>query len=110
MTEPTGGAATAVVVAVFASMIPGVNGDVLIGSFGGAVVYAVSATDNPVIVRLVYMVISAVIGYMGAFEVSEKFGFSEPISAFIISALLITATLNIVERVKTIDPLSIFKR
>lgn len=110
MAEPTSGAAMTALVAVAASLLPWVNGDVLIGSFGGAVIYAVSAKEDPIYTRLIYMVISAAIGYLGAAEISEALGTSEPISAFILSALLITVTLNVVERVKTINPLSIFKR
>ena len=46
------------------SIIPGVNGDALIGAFAGAVVFALHAKDLSIAKRLIYMIVSILLGLL----------------------------------------------
>lgn len=114
MVEPTSSAASAATamgaVAVTAVM-PGVNGDALIGAFAGAVVFALHAKDLPLVKRLVYMAISIMLGYMGASEVTRHFGIESPaIAAFAMSAVIVTLALASIDRIRSFDITAFWKR
>lgn len=95
--EPTSSAvsASAAMGAVaFTSLLPGVNGDALIGAFAGAVVFALHAKDIVIAKRLVYMVVSFAMGYFGAPEVMRLTGAqSYTYAAFGASASVVTVAL-----------------
>lgn len=101
MTEPTStGALTALATSVgLASLVPGINGDALIGAVAGGTLFVVSANDLPVWKRLVYLAISVVAGYLGASEVTRLFNVgSSGLAAFFCAACVITLTLGLIER------------
>lgn len=114
MMEPTSSAVSAGVamgaVAV-TSLLPGVNGDALIGAFAGAVVFALHARDISVAKRLIYMLVSFIIGYLAAPEVMRLSGVqSFTIAAFAASALVVTAALAGIEKIKSFDFSSLWKK
>ncbi len=114
MPEPTSSAVSASVamgaVAV-TSLLPGVNGDALIGAFAGAVVFALHAKDISIFKRIVYMVVSFVVGYLAAPEVMRLSGVqSFTIAAFAASAMVVTLALVSIDRIKTFDFASLWKR
>lgn len=112
--EPTSSAvsAGAAMGAVWATaFLPGVNGDALIGAFAGAVVFALQAKDLGLLKRLAYMLISILIGYLGAGEVMAQTGLqSWTLAAFGLSATVVTLALAGIEKIRTFDITSIFKR
>lgn len=114
MAEPTStalsGAATLGVVSITALM-PGVNGDALIGAFGGAVVFALYAKDIPISKRLIYLVISIAIGYLAEDEVLRWTGWQDSaLAAFVASALVVTAALAGIDWLRKVDFSSFFRR
>lgn len=114
MMEPTSSAVSAGVAmgaVAFTSLLPGVNGDALIGAFAGAVVFALHSKDISVVKRLAYMVVSFIIGYLAAPEVMRLSGLqSFTIAAFAASALAVTAALAGIEKIKSFDFASFWKR
>src|SRR5690606_24329571 len=95
--EPTSSAVSAgaaMGAVAITSLLPGVNGDALIGAFAGAVVFALHAKDITLTKRLVYMVVSILLGYMGADEVLQRTGMtSYTLAAFGLSAVIVTLAL-----------------
>lgn len=92
-------------------MLPGVNGDALIGAFAGAVVFALHAKDISIIKRLVYMAVSFVVGYLAAPEVMRYTGLqSFSVSAFGASALIVTAALAGIDKIKAFDITTLWKK
>ncbi|HRL22942.1 putative holin [Alcaligenes sp. SDU_A2] len=112
--ESTSSAASALATlwaVVMTSLLPGVNGDALIGAFAGATVFALQAKELGLLKRLVYMLISILIGYMGASEVMTQTGLqSWTIAAFGLSSTVVTLALAGIEKIKTFDISTIFKR
>lgn len=112
--EPTSSAASAGIAlgaVAITSILPGVNGDALIGAFAGAVVFALHAKDLTIIKRLVYMVVSILLGYMGAGEVMHWTGIqSSTIAAFTASALIVTAALAGIDKIRQFDITSLWKK
>lgn len=112
--EPTSSVASAAIMSgavVATSLMPGVNADALIGAFAGAVVFALHAKDTRIIKRLIYMVVSFVIGYMAAPEVTHWTGLQHPtVAAFAASATVVTLALATIDRIKSFDITSIWKK
>jgi hypothetical protein len=112
--EPTSSAASAATafgaVAV-TSLMPGVNGDALIGAFAGAVVFALHAKDLTITKRLVYMVVSILLGYMGADEVLRLTPLtSYALAAFGLSAVVVTFALAGIDKIRSFDITTFWKR
>jgi hypothetical protein len=112
MAEPNTTTALSLSAAIgFASLAPGVDGNALIGSFAGAALVVVSAKELGVFKRLMYMLISLVMGYVAAPEiVSVTLLKSTGVAGFFAAALVIALTLQLIERMKSFDPLALFKR
>ncbi len=114
MAEPTSSAASAGIAfgAVWiTSMLPGVNGDALIGAFAGAALFALHAKDLPIMKRIVYMVISILIGYLGADEVLRQTWLeSHTLAAFGLSAVIVTLALATIDRIQNFDITRFLKR
>ncbi len=112
--EPTSSAASAAAAfgaVALTSILPGVNGDALIGAFAGAVVFALHAKDLGLGKRVVYMLVSILIGYLGTGEVMHWTGIqSFTIAAFAASALIVTAALAGIDWIKTFDITSLWKK
>ncbi len=100
MTEPTstGGLIALATSVGLASLLPGIDGDALIGAFAGATLFVVSAKDLPLWKRFVYLAISVVGGYLGGSEVMRKLALeSSGLAAFLSAACVITITLALIE-------------
>lgn len=112
MAEPST-TTTAVVTAGigFASMAPGIDGNALIGAFAGAALLVVSSKDLGLGTRFAYLVISIAIGYLGAPDLVKLTPItSTGVAGFFGAALAITVTLQLMERIKTVDLLAIFTK
>jgi hypothetical protein len=95
----------------FASLAPGIDGNALIGAFAGAALLVVSSKDLTIGKRFAYLVISLVIGYMAAPEVVRLTPIrSTGVAGFFGAALAITITLQLLDRLKTLDLFAFFNR
>ena len=93
MTEPTTASATlALATGVsLASLMPGVDGNALVGAFAGATLFVVSAKNLPMWQRMVYLAISMAMGYVSAGEIIRWFPIqSTGIAGFLVSAGTVT--------------------
>lgn len=104
MAEPNTPAAALTAGAVTAaSMLPGVDANALIGACAGATLFVMSARDLCLFTRLVYLVISLAMGYLGGPAVLGHI-FGEPaVSAFVFSAGVIGLGLKVIKGVDEID-------
>lgn len=111
MAEPNTTSAAALLTAVgLAGLAPGVDGNALIGAFTGAALVVVTSRDIGIFQRIAYMLISLVMGYVTAEEIVNKTPIhSTGVAAFFAAALVITVTLQLIERVKKIDLFALFK-
>ncbi|MFL9993043.1 putative holin [Paraburkholderia sediminicola] len=111
MAEPSTTTLAAVSAGIgLASLFPGIDGNALIGAFTGAALVVVSSKDLSIATRLAYLLISLIAGYIAAPEVVRVSPInSTAVAAFFAAALAITVTLQLIERVKSFDLLSIFK-
>jgi len=106
MAEPTS-LSTAVPLAAgvgLAALLPGIDGNALIGAFAGATLFVVSAQSLPIWKRLVYLLVSVVAGYLAAPDIARSLPiFSTGVAAFVASAVGITVTLALIEKSKAFD-------
>ncbi|MFM0284143.1 putative holin [Paraburkholderia sediminicola] len=111
MAEPSTTTLAAVSAGIgLASLFPGIDGNALIGAFTGAALVVVTSKDLSIATRLAYLLISLIAGYIAAPEVVRVSPInSTGVAAFFAAALAITVTLQLIERVKSFDLLSIFK-
>lgn len=106
MTEPTTVSAIPALAAGIglASLLPGVDGNALVGAFAGATLFVVSAKNLPVWRRLVYLAISGSMGYVAASEVIRWLPIqSTGIAAFLVSAGTVTLGLAFIEGLRSVD-------
>lgn len=95
----------------FASMFPGVDGNALIGAFAGAALLVVSSKDLSLGKRFAYMVISMIAGYLAAPDIVNATPIrSSGVAAFLAAALAITVTLQLLDRLKSVDLSAFFKK
>ncbi|WP_028217427.1 putative holin [Paraburkholderia oxyphila] len=111
MAEPNTTTAAALSAAIgLAGLAPGIDGNALIGAFTGAALVVVTSKNLGVLTRLAYLLISLVMGYLAAPEIVNSTPIrSTGVAAFFAAALVITVTLQLIERIKGIDLLSILK-
>lgn len=112
MAEPntTTAAALSTVIGL-AGLAPGIDGNALIGAFTGAALVVVTSKDLGMFKRIAYMLISLVMGYIAAPELVSLTPIrSTGVAGFLSAALVITVTLQLIERLKNADLLAFFKR
>lgn len=106
MSEPTSATVAVVTVApvLMGLVLPGIDPDALIGAFGGAVVFMMHAKDYSLGKRFVYMMVSILIGYSASGEVLVHTPIrSAVVASFIVSLLIVQASLVIMDFVKGFD-------
>lgn len=95
----------------FASLFPGIDGNALIGAFAGAALLVVSSKDLTLGKRFAYMVISMIAGYLAAPDLVNWTPIrSTGVAAFFAAASAIVLTLQLIDRLKTLDLFSLFKK
>lgn len=112
MTEPnlTTAAALSSVIGV-ASVLPGVDGNALIGAFTGAALVVVSSRDMGLLKRTAYLLISLVMGYLAAPEIVQATPIrSSGVAAFFAAALVIVVTLQLIERIRSADLVAFLRK
>lgn len=112
MAEPNTTTAAALSTAItLAGIAPGVDGNALIGAFAGAALVVVTTKEIGVVKRVAYMLISLVMGYLASPEIVNLTPIrSTGVAGFFAAALVITVTLQLIERLKTADLLAFFTR
>lgn len=112
MAEPTSTSTLAIAAGIgFASLFPGIDGDALIGAFAGAALIVVSSKDLTLGKRFAYLVISLVVGYLGAPEIIHLTPLrSTGVAAFFAAAVAITLALQLIDRIKAFDLAALFKK
>lgn len=94
-----------------AALFPGVDGNALIGAFAGATLLVVSSKDLTLGKRAAYLVISLIAGYQGAQDIVTWTPIrSTGVAAFFGAACAIVIALQLIERLKTFDPLSLLRK
>ncbi|WDD95940.1 phage holin family protein [Burkholderia sp. FERM BP-3421] len=94
-----------------AGLMPGIDGNALLGAFTGAALVVVTSKDVSILQRFAYLLISITVGYQSAPEVIQATPIhSTGVAAFFASALAITFTLQLIERIKSFDLLSLFRK
>jgi hypothetical protein len=93
------------------ALLPGIDGNALVGAVAGAALFVTSSRDLPLLRRVIYLVISSVVGYLAAPEVLTHFPLhSTAVAAFLAGALVVTLTIPLIERAKTIDLSTLFRK
>jgi hypothetical protein len=112
MAEPNTTTAAALSAAIgLAGIAPGIDGNALIGAFTGAALVVVTSKDLGIVKRVAYMLISLVMGYLASPEIVNATPIrSTGVAAFFAAALVITVTLQLIERVKSVDLLAFLKK
>jgi Putative phage holin len=112
MAEPNTSSAAALSTAIgLAGLLPGIDGNALIGAFTGAALIVITSKDLRLPRRAAYLLISLVMGYIAAPEIVDVTPIrSTGLAAFFAAALVITVTLQLIERVKTADLFAIRKK
>lgn len=112
MAEPNTTTAAALSAAIgLAGLAPGIDGNALIGAFTGAALVVVTSKDLNALTRVAYMLISLVMGYLAAPEIVNVTPIhSTGVAAFFAAALVISVTLQLIDRLKSIDLLGFLKR
>lgn len=86
------------------ALLPGIDGNALVGAVAGAALFVTSSRDLPLWRRVIYLVISTVVGYLAAPDVLAHVPLhSTAIAAFLGGALVVTLTMQLIERAKAFD-------
>ncbi|HDR9098351.1 TPA: hypothetical protein QDB15_000718 [Burkholderia vietnamiensis] len=112
MAEPNTTTAAALSAAIgVAGLAPGIDGNALIGAFTGAALVVVTSKEIGVFTRIAYMLISLVMGYIAAPEIVNVTPIhSTGVAGFFAAALVITVTLQLIDRLKSADLLAFLKK
>ncbi len=106
MAEPstTAAAGTASLIAALLALLPGIDPDAAIGAFCGALLFFISGKQEfPLWIRLAYLPISFVIGYLGGPSLLGDYLEATAVSAFIGASITVTAGIRVIESVRTLD-------
>ena len=83
-----------------ASFFPGIDGNALVGAFAGATLFVLSAKELNLITRLLYLMISLIMGYIAAPEIVANSPIQESgVAGFLAGVLCITITLKLTKHV-----------
>lgn len=94
-----------------ASLLPGMDGNAIVGAFAGAALMALHARDLGIPKRLMYLAISWIAGYLAAPEVAKRFDLQQTgVAAFLAAALIVAVTVQLLDRVGSIDLTRVFRR
>lgn len=113
MTEPATGTAIAIAATsvTVTSWLLGLDGNAIVGALAGAVLMVMSAKDVRWYARVLYLAISWTMGYIAAPEITEHLPIDQTgVAAFIAAALIVTVTLQTIERAKTLDVFTFWRR
>lgn len=86
------------------SLLFGLDGNAVVGAFAGAVLMVMSSKDLRWHTRLIYLVISWVMGYIAGPELADHTPIETTgVAAFIAAAIVVTVTLQLIDRIRKMD-------
>lgn len=104
MAEPASSIATAGVVATTVGLtawLTQLDPGAVAGAFAGAVTFALTAKDTALLPRIIYALVSLVVGYAAVPDVAALSPIQSPfLAAFLVSALVIQATITTIDKIK----------
>ncbi len=106
MAEPTTTSTLALIAAGvgLAALVPGIDGDALVGAFAGGTLFVVSTPSMPLWQRVIYFLVSAIAGYMATPDLLAVVPLkSSGLAAFFASAVIVSVTLAVIEKGKKLD-------
>ncbi|KAF1719810.1 putative holin [Pseudoxanthomonas wuyuanensis] len=106
MAEPTSTSSIAVLATGIglAALLPGIDGDALVGAFAGGTLFVVSAPSLGIWLRVIYLLVSVIAGYLATPDLLRFVPLkSSGLAAFFASAAIITITLAVIEKCKSLD-------
>ncbi|MGJ7457297.1 putative holin [Halomonas sp. RA08-2] len=106
MAEPSTAVAAGTIslTAALIALLPGVEPDAAIGAFCGALLFFISGKQEfPLWMRIAYLPISFVIGYLGGPSLLGDYIEATAVSAFIGASITVTAGIRVIEGVRTLD-------
>lgn len=106
MAEPSTAVAAGTIslTATLLALLPGVDPDAAIGAFCGALLFFISGKQEfPIWVRIAYLPISFVIGYLGGPSLLGNYLEATAVAAFIGASVTVTAGLRVIEGIRTLD-------
>jgi Putative phage holin len=107
-TMATAGIATATAAT---TLLPGIDGDALIGALAGGALFVTSARDLSLPSRAAYLLISVSVGYLAAPEVMTFLSLKGTgVAGFLAGACAVTVATQAIERIKSLDFSSIFPK
>tara|TARA_R110002167_G_scaffold98718_9_gene259411 strand:+ start:3449 stop:3799 length:351 start_codon:yes stop_codon:yes gene_type:complete len=93
-----------------ASVLPGIDGNALVGAFAGATLFVTSAKELSHLTRLIYLLVSLVMGYLAAPEVvANTFIEQSGVAGFLSGMSVITLTLQLSKRMQDVDIAALLK-
>lgn len=107
MAEPAASLITAGTVATtvgVAAWWSGLDPEAVFGAFAGATTFALTARDTSWMPRLVYALISLVVGYAAVPDVAAQIPIKSPLLiAFAVSAVVVQFTVTVIDRIRSLD-------
>ena len=106
MADPTSVSSLSMVAAGLglAAVLPGIDGNALIGAFAGGTLFVVSAPSMPLWQRVLYLGVSVAAGYQATSDLMALVPLkSTGVAAFIASATCVSLTLAVIDRCKRLD-------
>ncbi len=105
MAEPASSIATAGAVAAtvgVAAWLSQLDPGAVAGAFAGAVTFALTAKDTARVPRVIYALVSLVVGYAAVPDVAALSPIKSPfLAAFLVSALVVHTTITLIDKIKT---------
>lgn len=112
MAEPASSIATAGAVAAtvgVAAWLSSLDPGAVAGAFAGAVTFALTARDTALLPRIIYALVSLVVGYAAVPDVTALSPLKAPfLAAFVVSALVIQVTITALDRIRTASVKSVW--
>lgn len=105
MAEPASSIATAGAVAVTvgaAAWLSQLDSGAVAGAFAGAVTFALTAKDTARVPRVIYALVSLVVGYAAVPDVTALSPITSSfLAAFLVAALMVQTTVTVLDKIKT---------
>lgn len=105
MAEPASSIATAAAVAAavgVAAWLSRLDPGAVAGAFAGAVTFALTAKDTARVPRVIYALVSLVVGYAAVPDVAALSPIKSPfLAAFLVAALVVHTTITVIDKIKT---------
>lgn len=111
MAEPSTTAAAILSTSVgLASFIPGIDGNALIGAFGGATLFVMASKELGVFTRFIYLFISLLMGYVLVPSVLAHTPIEEPaLAGFVGSLFCISIALKGMQQIENTNLINILR-